>query len=161
MSGPVTRWIAGVIDCALNRIAPLGDHAHAYLAMSDHRATDGADRLADAEANTEVWEPAEDDCRPLEPWEQELRDIYLADKFPNADYHTVVDTSGATAAPKQPAGAEVSPPASATGAGGFPHNAAVATVIAVVLRGQGIQSAAIYADLIARELSHHFHITQK
>ena len=38
---------------------------------------------------------------------------------------------------------------------------ALAEVVAVVLRGQGINSAPIYADLIARELAHHFDIQPK
>lgn len=65
------------------------------------------------------------------------------------------------ATPNPPAGAGATMPplpavASATSAGGFPKVDPLATVIAVVLRGQGLNSSAIYADLVARELRHHF-----
>lgn len=154
------RFLAGLVDAALNKYAPIVQ-ARSYAFLTDVKGD--ADLLAEAEAETEVWEP-----EPLLPWEQELLDAttmtdeqwaahYLLDlpKDQTADEFVAANPDLFT---DQPAGAVASPP-TASGPGGFPNH--VAHVIAVVLRGQGIHSAPIYADLIARELACHFDITPK
>jgi len=159
----IGRLIANLVDCALNRFAPIDVHARSYLAMTDVGRQ--ADRLADIEADMDTWDPR------LQPWEQELRDAYIESHL-NADYANDILTLPPDQTldefvagnpdlfdTDQPAGAVANPP-TASGPGGSPLNA-VATVIAVVLRGQGINSAPIYADFIARELAHHFDIQPK
>lgn len=156
------RAIARLVDAAFNLYAPVV-HGRTYQVFTTDMV--GAERLADAEADTEVWEP-------LAEWERELLDAhYMTDEQWAArqrHLHAIKDQPDDPGAlpgfvgSQQPvgAGAAKTPPyaaASATGAGGFPPKPdPVATVIAVVLRGQGIHSSAIYADLIARELRHHF-----
>lgn len=129
------KAIAQLVDAAFNRYAPI-THARTVDVFTT-ADTVGADWLSKSEADIDCWEPA--------PISERRR----------------------TAATDLPAGAEgcetpLPVVASASGAGGFPIKAdPAATVIAVVLRGQGIHSSAIYADLIARELRHHFDITPK
>jgi len=126
---PMVR-LAEAFDAFLNRLAPLDVHARSYLAMRDLA---GSDRLADAEADAEVWEPGEQ----LEPWEKELREIFNSPEYRAETGHLETASAGDSITKD------------------------VATITAVVLRGQGINSAPIYADLIARELGHHFDITRK
>ena len=151
------RLLGVAADRALNQLWPLEVHTRAYLAQV-RVADKAAEDLAEAEATVEVTEP------PLLPWEQELvdADLWAAEQRNGTitnlgDGQTIDDLVRTT---RQPAGA-VAPPASATGAGGSPTIDEVATVAAVILRRQGILSAPIYADLVARELRHHFDITRK
>lgn len=142
------RAIARLVDAALNLYAPLV-HARTYEVFTTDMV--GASRLADFEADRDV----------LEPWEQELVDAYDMDDAQWAarqrHLHAVHDDlpAGAGAAMTPPSMPRPAQPAPA----GSPDP--VATVIAVVLRGQGIHSSAIYADLITRELNHHFTIHPK
>lgn len=128
------KAVAYLIDAALNRYAPIV-HTRSAAAFTDDMG--GADLLADLEADLDVWEPSP-----------------ISQRRKNAATDLPAGVEGC----ETPSYAV----ASATGAGGFPTKPdGVATVIAVVLRGQGINSSAIYADLIARELRHHFNVTPK
>lgn len=163
------RAIARLVDAAFNLYAPL-IHGRTYQVFTTDMV--GASRLADAEADTEVWEP-----EPLADWERELLDAYYMtdDQWAARQRHLRAvtnqpDDPGALpgfvgSQPPAGAGAAMTPPyaaASATSAGGStPKPDPIATVVAVVLRGQGIQSSAIYGDLIARELRHHFDFQPK
>lgn len=132
----VGQWVADCADIAFNFIAPLEFRSRNYL-----MALNGDD-LAQAEADIEVWEPnPADDDELLADWERELRDAFL---------HT----------PEQPAGPGHPHQPAQAGAGGSPTDD-VATIVAVILRGQGIHSAPIFADLIATELHHHFDFYRK
>ncbi len=130
------KIVAQLVDAAFNRYAPIvhGRTVQVFTTAD----TVGADWLSKFEEDIDCWEPA-----PIS-----ARRAAAASDLP-------AGVEGCEETPSYAA-------ASATGAGGFPSIAdPAATVIAVVLRGQGINSSAIYADLIARELRHHFHITPK
>lgn len=178
--------IAGALaDKMLNTLWPLEVHTRHYLAtvrVSDKAAED----LAAAEAARDVYEPAEE---PLADWERELLGVHLPDDLWAAEQKlgniirlpedTTIDELVAqdmqtdiradvadtfTHDPLPGAGPRNSPQQAQGRAGKAtttPEHDHVAHVIAVVLRGQGINSAAIYADLAARELRHHFDITRK
>jgi hypothetical protein len=162
--------IAGLLaDKMMNTLWPLDAHTRAYLAtlrVSDKAAED----LAAAEATRDVYEPEE----PLADWEKELLAVHLPDDLWAAEErarnvitlpdNTTLDelVTSSTPGPLPGAGPRNSPQP-AQGRAGKVHTTTdqVAHVIAVVLRGQGINSAAIYADLAARELGHHFDFTRK
>lgn len=150
----VYRVIGAIAHNLLERIAPLQVHERSYAAMSAPLVA--ADRLADAEADVDTWEPA------LADWERELRDAFYLpddmtlDAYVESDPQLFDDTTDQLAGVGKP-----TPPNGDDDAGESPVTDQIATVIAVVLRGQGINSAAIYADLVARELRHHFSIFRK
>lgn len=150
----VYRVIGAIAHNLLERIAPLQVHERSYAAISAPLVA--ADRLADAEADVDTWEPA------LADWERELRDAFYLpddmtlDAYVESDPQLFDDTTDQLAGVGKPI-----PPNGDDDAGESPVTDQIATVIAVVLRGQGINSAAIYADLVARELRHHFSIFRK
>lgn len=154
----VYRVIGAIAHNLIERIAPLQVHERSYLAVLAPAA--GADRLADAEADVDTWEPA------LADWERELRDAFILpddmtlDQYVESDPQLFCDCDSQNT--NQLAGVgKPTPPNGDDDAGESPVTDQIATVIAVVLRGQGINSAAIYADLVARELRHHFFIFRK
>ena len=163
--------IAGAVaDKLLKTFLPLDAHTRAFMAM--HRVADkAAEDLVAAEAERDVYEPladwerelrdacADDACTPDDLWAAEQRHNNIA-TLPEGQ--TIDDFVAAASGDTQtPAGAAHRPsPQPAQGGTGQAHQD-VATVIAVVLRGQGINSAAIYADLAARELHHHFTFSRK
>lgn len=172
----VTRFLGGLIDCALDRMTPVDVHARSYLAMSQMF---GPDNLADLEAGIDVWE--RDDHLPDDLWaaRQRARTDQPASPGDNTAVSPVAAVTGAGGSThSSPVGAVVPPPASATGADGPPQSPAsadghppnvgaggltrqVAAVIAVVLRRHDIRAAPVYADLIAQELAHHFTVSHK
>lgn len=132
------------------------------------RDTAAADRLAEAEARTEVADPA-----PTMPdlWAAERAVIDLPDDCTVDDY---VTAAGSWPPPDQPAGADErpvqtvsapadpSPAVGAADAGGFPiDDAAIARVIAPVLRCCGIRASQTTAEIVAREVTHFFDVTPK
>lgn len=162
--------IAGVVaDRLLNTLWPLEVHTRHYLATV-RVADKAAEDLAAAEATRDVYEPEE----PLADWEKELIGVHLPDDLWAAEErartiitlpdNTTLDELVASTPDPLPGAARLSPqPAQGRTGKVQPSDTTdqVAHVIAVVLRGQGINSAAIYADLAARELAHHFDVTRK
>ena len=148
----IYRAIGAVAHNLLERVAPLQVHERSYLAM--------AAPLAGAEADVDAWEPV------LADWERELRDAcalpwdQTLDDYVGANPQLFCDCDIQNTDQLAGAGTPF-PPSGHDGAGESPMTDQIATVIAVVLRGQGINSAAIYADLVARELRHHFEIFRK
>lgn len=130
----IGSWLANAVDCALNRMAPIEDYSRNYLTTLNSNA----DKLADAEALIDVWEPQDP---PLADWEIELRDAFLA-------------------ADKQPTGTGVSP---RPGAGGSPTDAEVELVRVTtdVLRKCGVRWPYTVAGIVARDLMHHFTVQPK
>lgn len=162
----------------------------ATLRVTEQAADDLADAEAAVEVTEPPLEPWEqelrdacalDDCyQPDDLWAAEQRAGTITDlptdqtidewmrslNLPADRDNGVADLP--SAAPSQhtvdvgrPDGAVVTTPASASGAVGTPTPNDVATVIAVILRRHGINSAPIYADLAARELAQHFTFHRK
>jgi hypothetical protein len=143
---------------------PLPDHLRQFMSESDS-------------ADCEPWMNHTD---PDELWaakqryaveianEQTLDEFVVANRhklWPTTKAPASADELAATASTYRGAGgdngsvgAAYSP---AQGGAGRVTTDEVATVIAVTLRGQGINSAPIYADIAARELLHHFQISRK
>lgn len=142
----LTNILAHAVDGIMARLWPLDATTRAYM-VPDHD-DDLADWLTDTEATTEVWDRApwmDDLYLGLEEWERELVDANAdPDDLWAAKHRRLVDSTTVE---------EVRRTSGITNE--------VANVIAVVLRGQGINSAPIYADLAARELGHHFQISRK
>lgn len=177
----IGRIVGRITDHALNQLWPLEVHTRHYLAQV-RVADKAAEDLAEAEAAVEVAEPlaAEDftpDVMPDDLWAAEQRHNTIvelgddqsiddlinflklpADRDDTADLPPVAVSDAVDVG--RPAGAVVTPSASASGVGGT-STSEIATVIAVVLRRQGINSAPIFADLAARELAHHFTFHRK
>jgi len=162
----IVNWLANRLDRILDKVAPLP-----VMPLPD--TSQWADELAAWEADIDAWEPGD-----IPPWQRHSTDrdeLWAAMQRhpvgklrPNQTADDYVRNNRALfAVPNQPAGAVAATAiqgdaASATGTGGFTTTQSdVTRVIAVVLRGQDIASAAIYADLVARELSHHFRIERR
>jgi hypothetical protein len=182
----IGKMAGTALDRALDSLWPMEVHKRQHLAAT-HVAEQAAEDLAEAEAARDVYEPDP----PLADWEKELRDGFfgVSDDLWAAEHklgtiirlpeNTTIDELVAddmrfdiragvadtfTHDPLPGAGPRNSPQPAQGRAGKAtttPEQNQVAHVIAVVLRGQGINSAAIYADLAARELGHHFDITRK
>lgn len=144
--------LAHAVDGMMARLWPLDPTSRAYMPI---------DVLAEAEEKIEVWEapPWMNHTDPDELWAAQQRyaveipNEQTLDQFVVANRHKLWPTTNG------PVGAAYSPPAQ--GGAGRVTTDEVATVIAVILRGQGINSAPIYADLAARELLNHFQISRK
>ena len=174
----LTEILAHATDTIIARLWPLDATTRAYI-ITEHDQHNAAEWLANAEADTEVWEAPpwlEQEYADLAPWERELLectadpdDLWAAnhrrliqmpadktiDEFVTENRHHLWPE------PETPAGAANSATQPVQGGAGRVTTDDVANVIAVILRGQGINSAPIYADLAARELAHHFHISRK
>lgn len=181
--------VAYAVDGIMARLWPLDPATRAYmptdvLARAEERIDAWEPRmvcflgLAEvAQARSWKWEPlpdhldqfvSETDSADREPWTRhtdpdelwaaqqryavEVANEQTLDEFVVANRHTLWPTTNG------PVGAAHSP---AEGGAGRVTTDEVASVIAVILRGQGINSAPIYADLAARELLHHFEISRK
>jgi hypothetical protein len=163
--------LAHAVDGMMARLWPLNPNTRAYMPI---------DVLAKAEEAVEVWEPPLTNyADPDELWAAqqrfaiELANDQTIDEFVEANRHKLWPTTKAPASAddlaatastyhsadgESPLGAAHSP---AQGGADRVTTEEIATVIAVTLRGQGINSAPIYADLAARELAHHFEFSHK
>ena len=174
----LTEILANAADTIIARLWPLDAKTRAYI-ITDHDQHTAAEGLAEAEADTEVWDAPPwaqklyDEYLEMEPWERELiganadpDDLWAAQhrhliQLPadqTLDEFVTENRQKLWPVTETPTGAANAQPASGAG---VVTTDDVANVIAVILRGQGINSAPIYADLAARELAHHFHISRK
>lgn len=143
---------------------------NAAMGVKDLRAvdTDGriaaADKLADAEADYEVADPA-----PTMPdlWAAERAIVDLPDDCTIDDLirSSIRPPAGAAAPPAHREVAAAPPSAAAddgSGAGGsHADEAAIARVVAPVLRVCGITSSRTTAEIVAREITHFFDVIPK
>lgn len=150
---------------------PLADWERELIAQSNHNVTEADQPLADWEKELlgvhlpdDLWAAEQrhgtiTDLPDGHTIDDHIRSLKLpADRDDTADLPPVAVSDRVDVG--RPAGAVVTPSASASGVGGT-STSEIATVIAVVLRRQGINSAPIFADLAARELSHHFTFHRK
>ena len=172
----LTNVLAHAVDAVMARLWPLDITTRAYMMPQHDDAF--ADWLTDAEADTEAWEAPPWKWEPLPEHLREFMsddvrdmndDLWLAHhrrliKLPTdqtLDEFVTENRQPLWPVTETPTGAATpSSPIPAGGAGGVTRDE-VANIIAVILRGQGIISAPIYADLAARELGHHFQISRK
>lgn len=152
------------VDAAVGRwfdriTQPVHQRTLDYLAM-----TEAADRLADREADTEVAEPDCDPCPTLpDVWAAERAVIDLPDDMTIDDYtrHIQKPPAGAAPRPVQPAAAIEVPPASAADGAGGSHVVDIVDIVAVVapvLKNCGINFPYATADIVAREIAHHYRL---
>lgn len=152
MDAAVGRWFDRITR-------PVHQRTLDYLTM-----TEAADRLADREADTEVAEPHCDPCPTLpDVWAAERAVIDLPDDMTIDDYtrHINKPPAGAAQRPVQTASTPETPRSVEVdgGAGGSNvHHVDIVAVIAPVLKNCGTNFPYATADIVAREIAHHYRL---